>query len=153
MDRGHDCSAPPLTPMQLECVRRAVKSDKEIARDLAISPETVSSHIRAAMKRLGASSRREAMALLTVHPLYGSIVIPNIEIIQPAAPPWKAVSESTAPRPTLLGRTLPPLPGTVGRLCWVVGVFVGLGAMTIMGLALLALATQLISQQAPPGSA
>lgn len=142
-----------LTPMQLECLRHAASTDKEIARRLSIAPETVSSHIRAAMRRLGASNRREAMGLLTVHPLYGSIEIPNVQIVMPAAEAFEVISVPTTPtiRPTILRWRLPPLPGPVGRLYWMFGVFVGLAGLTIIGLSLLLLATQLISRQAPPG--
>lgn len=143
-----------LTHMQLECLRQAASTDKEIARRLSISPETVSSHIRSAMRRLGASNRREAMGLLTVHPLYGSIEIPNVQIVAPAAEALKAYPDPTTPmaRPMILGGRLPPLPGTIGRLYWMIGVFVGLAGLTIIGLSLLFMATQLISRQAPPGS-
>lgn len=143
-----------LTHMQLECLRQAASTDKEIARRLAIAPETVSSHIRAAMRRLGASNRREAMGLLTVHPLYGSIEIPNVQIVVPPAEALQASPDPTTPmvRPMILGARLPPLPGTIGRLFWMIGVFVGLAGLTIIGLSLLLMATQLISRQAPHGS-
>ena len=143
-----------LTHMQLECLRQAASTDKEIARRLAIAPETVSSHIRAAMRRLGASNRREAMGLLTVHPLYGSIEIPNVQIVVPPAVALQAPPDPTMPmaRPMILGTRLPPLPGPIGRLFWMIGVFVGLAGLTIIGLSLLFMATQLITRQAPPGS-
>lgn len=142
-----------LTQMQLECLRQAASTDKEIARRLAIAPETVSSHIRAAMRRLGASNRREAMGLLTVHPLYASIEIPNVQIVAPPAEALQASPDPTTPatRPRIFGKRLPPLPGMIGRLFWMIGVFVGLAGLTIIGLSLLFLATQLISRQAPPG--
>lgn len=144
----------PLTPMQLECLRRAASTDKEIARQLSISPETVSSHIRSAMRRLGAANRREAMGRLTVHPLYGSIEIPNVQIVAPAAEALQAPHDpaTLALRPMILGRRLPPLPGSVQRLYWVFGVFVGLADLTIIGLSLLSLAAQLIDRQALGGT-
>lgn len=142
-----------LTPMQLECLRWAASTDKEIARRLSISPETVSSHIRSAMRRLGAANRREAMGLLTVHPLYGSIEIPNVQIVTPAVTALQThIDPSTLiARPTIRGWQLPQLPGLVGRLYWVSGVFVGLGVLTIIGLSLLIVATQLIDRQALGG--
>lgn len=143
-----------LTPMQLECLRLAASTDKEIARQLAISPDTVSSHIRAAMKRLGASNRREAMALLTVNPRYGSIEIPKVQIIVPARDTLKVpiASAKALPRPKFLRWELPPLPGTISRIYWISGVFVGLAALMVVGLSLLVLAADLISRHATGGS-
>lgn len=48
-----------LTPRQRECLRLVKKdmSTKEIARELGISPQTVSNHLKAAMGALGISSR------------------------------------------------------------------------------------------------
>jgi DNA-binding CsgD family transcriptional regulator len=132
-----------LTQMQLECLRQAASTDKEIARRLAIAPETVSSHIRAAMRRLGASNRREAMGLLTVHPLYASIEIPNVQIVMPPAVALQASPDPTTPTAR---------PRIIGRLFWVIGVFVGLTGLTIIGLSLLFMATHLISRQAPFGT-
>lgn len=145
---------PALTRMQLECLRRAASTDKEIARLLSISPDTVSVHIRAAMRRLGASNRREAMGLLTVHPLYGSIDIPGVQIVVANAEASQASRYPTAPRarPSILGWQLPPLPGTIGRISLVVGVFVGLTGLMIVGLSLLLMAAALIDRQAPSGS-
>lgn len=55
-----------LTARQKECLRYVLQGyqNKEIARQLGLSPETVKQHIAAAMKTLGASSRREAAHLL-----------------------------------------------------------------------------------------
>lgn len=64
MSLESDASPPELTPMQLECLRRAASTDKEIARELSISPDTVSNHVRNAMRRLQAGDRRTPMARL-----------------------------------------------------------------------------------------
>ncbi|WEK56656.1 MAG: helix-turn-helix transcriptional regulator [Candidatus Brevundimonas phytovorans] len=143
-----------LTRMQLECLRQAASTDKEIARRLTIAPETVSSHIRAAMRRLGASNRREAMGLLTVHPLYGSIEIPNVQIVAPSERALQTTSiEPAAPiaRPTIFGWRLPSLPRLIGRLYWILGVYVGLGLLAIIGLSVLVVTAQLIDRLASDG--
>ncbi|RZJ19138.1 MAG: LuxR family transcriptional regulator [Brevundimonas sp.] len=55
----------PLSPRQEECLRlSATMSDKEIARELGLSPHTVNQHIRQATARLGCTGRREALRAL-----------------------------------------------------------------------------------------
>jgi DNA-binding CsgD family transcriptional regulator len=58
-----------LTARQRDCLRLVLKHcpSKEIARTLAISPNTVDQHIRAAMTILGAPSRVAAAKLLLAH--------------------------------------------------------------------------------------
>lgn len=144
----------PLSPMQLECLRRAASTDKEIARALNISPDTVSNHIREAMRRLGASDRRDAMGRLAVHPLYGAIDIPGVVIFAP--PQGAAVAssppESIPPRPQLFGRDLPVLPGTSGRLRWVILTFLGLIGLALLGIALVNALADLGNRLAPAGA-
>jgi DNA-binding CsgD family transcriptional regulator len=55
-----------LTSTQREILRRVLLnySSKGIARDIGASPHTVDNHIKAAMQRLGVSSRFEAARLL-----------------------------------------------------------------------------------------
>ncbi|MBD8548293.1 helix-turn-helix domain-containing protein [Sphingomonas sp. CFBP 8760] len=51
-----------ITPRQREClewVRKGYET-KEIARVLQLSPDTIDMHVKNAMQRLGAASRREA---------------------------------------------------------------------------------------------
>lgn len=65
-----------LTERQEECLRLSVTmTDKEIARTLGISPNTVDKHIREATRRLGVSRRKEALRLLGSNPSYGSPAI------------------------------------------------------------------------------
>lgn len=54
-------SVPELTARQMDVVRRVVlgRSNKEIARDLGLSAETVKSHLTRAMRALDASNRTE----------------------------------------------------------------------------------------------
>ncbi len=143
-----------LSPMQLECLRRAASTDKEIARALGISPDTVSNHIREAMRRLGAADRRDAMGRLAVHPLYGAIDIPGVVIVTPpvVAPDAPSPRHSTFRRPRLLGRDLPPLPGTSGRLGWVVLTFLALTGAALLGIALINALVDLGNRLAPPGA-
>jgi DNA-binding CsgD family transcriptional regulator len=144
----------PLSPMQLECLRRAASTDKEIARALNISPDTVSNHIREAMRRLGASDRRDAMGRLAVHPLYGAIDIPGVVIFTPPQGATVASSppESILPRPQLFGRDLPVLPGTSGRLRWVILTFLGLTGLALLGIALVNALADLGDRLAPTGA-
>ncbi len=144
----------PLSRMQLECVRRAASTDKEIARDLGISPDTVSNHIREAMRRLGASDRRDAMGRLAVHPLYASVDIPGVIVIAPYGSATDAPSQpsQTALRPNLFGRSLPDLPGTAGRVKWVVLTFVALTGLALLGIALVNALVDLGNRLSPPGA-
>jgi len=52
-----------LTPRQLDVLRRVAqgRTDKEIARELALSPRTVEMHVAAAMRALSAKTRAEAV--------------------------------------------------------------------------------------------
>ncbi|WP_428150823.1 helix-turn-helix domain-containing protein [Brevundimonas sp.] len=143
-----------LSPMQLECLRRAASPDKEIARALGISPDTVSNHIREAMRRLGATDRRDAMGRLAVHPLYGAIDIPGVVIVTPPATATDAPSppEPILRRPRLFGHDLPPLPGTLGRMRWVVLTFLALVGAALLGIALVNALVDLGNRLAPPGA-
>ena len=65
-----------ISKRQEECLRlSATMTDKEIARELDISPHTVSLHIRNAMKTLGAPNRRVALRSLAGNPYSGSMGI------------------------------------------------------------------------------
>jgi DNA-binding CsgD family transcriptional regulator len=66
-----------LTERQEECLRLSVTmTDKEIARALGISANTVDKHIREATRRLGVSRRKEALRMLGSNPPYASTAIP-----------------------------------------------------------------------------
>jgi DNA-binding CsgD family transcriptional regulator len=58
-----------LTPRQRDVLARVARgqTDKEIARDLNLSPRTVEMHVAGAMKALGAKTRAEAVAKSTEH--------------------------------------------------------------------------------------
>lgn len=65
--RGNEslgASSVSLTPRQLDVLARVARgqTDKEIARDLRLSPRTVEMHVAGAMKALGAKTRAEAVA-------------------------------------------------------------------------------------------
>lgn len=73
-----------LSPRQLQCLQMSANmSDKEIAKALAISPHTVSQHIRDARAVLGAGSRREARRSLTSNALPASEGIPETPEVTP----------------------------------------------------------------------
>lgn len=143
-----------LSPMQLECLRRAASTDKEIARALGISPDTVSNHIREAMRRLEASGRRDAMGRLAVHPLYQSTAIPGVVIVAPTEQATDAPSPSDQilRRPRFFGRDLPALPGTAGRLLWMVLVFLTLVGVAFSGIAVVNALADLGNRLAPHGA-
>lgn len=55
-----------LSQRQVECLKlSAFMSDKEIGRKLGLSPHTVENHIREAKRKLGVTSRKKALELLT----------------------------------------------------------------------------------------
>lgn len=81
-----------LTPRQRECLLlSAAMTDKEIARELNLSPHTVSLHIRQAMVRLDAPSRKAAYRKLAEKPLYAPSSIPT----EPESPSPRPVSGAT----------------------------------------------------------
>lgn len=62
-----------LSHRQVECLKpSAFMSDKKIDRKLGLSPHTVENHIREAKRKLGVSSRKKALELLTGFPSDGS---------------------------------------------------------------------------------
>lgn len=61
-----------LSHRQVECLKlSAIMSDKEIGRKLGLSPHTVENHIREAKRKLGVTSRKKALELLTAFPSDG----------------------------------------------------------------------------------
>jgi DNA-binding CsgD family transcriptional regulator len=68
-DETPDAGRSPLTPRQRDVLGRVARgqTDKEIARDLRLSPRTVEMHVGGAMKALGAKTRAEAVAKSNEH--------------------------------------------------------------------------------------
>jgi pimeloyl-ACP methyl ester carboxylesterase/DNA-binding CsgD family transcriptional regulator len=68
-DETPDAGRRPLTPRQRDVLGRVARgqTDKEIARDLRLSPRTVEMHVGGAMKALGAKTRAEAVAKSNEH--------------------------------------------------------------------------------------
>jgi len=66
-------SAPQLTPQQLQCVILAAKgkSDKEIGRELNLSPLTVTTYLKAARERLGIKRRSQFLLAALRYGLIG----------------------------------------------------------------------------------
>jgi DNA-binding NarL/FixJ family response regulator len=56
-------SSPALTPRELDMLRAAARGlgNKQIARELGVSPRTVQTHLTAAFAKLGVTSRTEAV--------------------------------------------------------------------------------------------
>lgn len=142
-----------LTRMQAECIRRAVRTDKEIARELGLSPHTVSLHIREAIRKLGASGRRDALKRLAEDPLYADLDIEGVTIVvSPREASVVSTNSAPTPRPLVFGRRLPPPPSTLGRLAWIVGTFLVLAVVLLVGIALANALVDLISRHAPAGA-
>jgi DNA-binding CsgD family transcriptional regulator len=68
-NRNEAGSAKGLSPRQEQCLRGVLdlKSAKEIARDLGISPHAVEKHLRSAREKFGVSSSAEAARILALH--------------------------------------------------------------------------------------
>ena len=64
-DFGGLADAVRLTPRERDCLAWVARgaSSKGVARQLGVSPNTVNEHVEAAMRKLGAASRTEAVAL------------------------------------------------------------------------------------------
>lgn len=88
-DRAHRNGGRPLSAREREVLGHLAEgmSGAEIAKELVLSPETVRTHVRNAMDKLGASTRSQAVALALEQGLIG-------ELDQPARP-----AAVTAPRP------------------------------------------------------
>ena len=74
-----------LTPRQREVLALLLdgKSNKTIARDLAISVETVKDHVAAVLRTLGVNSRTQAVAVVSRMPLAsGSAAAPRRALLR-----------------------------------------------------------------------
>lgn len=71
---AHPVTAGALTPRQLEVLRRVAfgQTDKQIARELDLSPRTVEMHVAGAMKTLGGKTRAEAVRTAAQRGLLGN---------------------------------------------------------------------------------
>ena len=104
-----------LSHRQVECLKlSAFMSDKEIGRKLGLSPHTVENHIREAKRKLGVSSRKKALELLTEIPSDGFGGMANHGENGPA----RGVSEASVAFDHSIGALDPKTP---------FGVYLGLG--------------------------
>mgnify|MGYP001615873521 CR=1 FL=1 len=70
--QGDSVMSERLSHRQVECLKlSAFMSDKEIGRKLGLSPHTVENHIREAKRKLGVTSRKKALELMTEIPSDG----------------------------------------------------------------------------------
>lgn len=142
-----------LTERQLECLRlSATMTDKDIGRYLSISHHTVSLHIREAMRRLGASSRKAALRHLAYDPLYASDAIPSPPVsIPPEAAPGDQVNEAQQASETARNIwPLPPPPGRSVRIGLII-VFAAIAALITVGIVnVVSGAVGAIAPHAPP---
>lgn len=98
-----------LTERQEECLRlSATMTDKEIARALGISANTVDKHMREATRKLGVSRRKEALRLLASNPPYAFAGLP-------ADGPMAPVQGVDADRPVTSAATPPDDQSLYGR--------------------------------------
>ncbi len=68
-----------LTPRQREVLKRVAfgQTDKQIARDLNLSPRTVEMHVAGAMKALDGKTRAEAVRAAGERSLLGPVTSPG----------------------------------------------------------------------------
>ncbi|MDP3370201.1 MAG: helix-turn-helix transcriptional regulator [Brevundimonas sp.] len=125
-----------LTDRQLECLRlSATMTDKDIGRHLGISHHTVNLHIREAVRRLGASSRKAALRRLTCDPLYGSEVMavrPDAALDRPA--PGDPDDDTENANPTTVGAWLLPPPPRPSLRPGLILVFAAVAALITVGI-------------------
>jgi len=78
-----------LNEKQRACLRLVLqlKTSKEIARELGISPHTVDRRLKDAMERLGAASRFEAAQMLAAADHYQSLAYQAPALAPPGSPP------------------------------------------------------------------
>ena len=125
-----------LTDRQLQCLRlSATMTDKDIARHLAISHHTVSLHVREAMRRLEAPSRKAALRRLASHPLYGSDAIPAQPFPAPDQPaPDDLVDDNDRAIGTAAGSWLLPPPPRRSLRLGLILVFAAVAALITVGI-------------------
>lgn len=143
-----------LTDRQLQCLRLSTTmTDKDIARHLGISHHTVSLHVREAMRRLEASSRKAALRRLASHPLYGSDAIPTPPVPAPDQPaPDDLVDDKDRMIGTAVGSwLLPPPPARRSLRLGLIFVFAAVAALITVGIvSVVSGAVGALAPHAPP---
>lgn len=142
-----------LSDRQRQCVLlSATMTDKEIGRELGVSPGTVNKHIQEAMERLGVNTRKGALRAL------GSIAPPPSDPVSSAVvigSTDRAETDDVAPSemtgPTASWRYSPPPKGRGLRLVLVFGFFLVGSIVAIGGVAILNAGLDLTQQAAPSG--
>jgi hypothetical protein len=110
-------------------------TDKDISRHLDISHHTVSLHIREAMRRLGAPTRKAALRKLAEEPLYAPTAIPAAAVVAPS--PNQSGEEAGAGgglrTEAAMGQIPPPPTSGLIRLAIVLG-FAAVAALATTGI-------------------
>lgn len=142
-----------LSDRQRQCVLlSATMTDKEIGRELGVSPGTVNKHIQEAMERLGVNTRKAALRAL------GSVAPPPSNPVSSSATSGPnggaeaddiATSERT--EPTTLWSYSPPPRGMRIRLAIVFGFLLVGSIVAIGGAAVLNAGLDLTQRAAPSG--
>lgn len=142
-----------LTQRQLECLQlSATMTDKDIGRHLDISHHTVSLHIREALRKLDASSRKTALRRLACDPLYASDAITPLPFPMPVPPaPGDRIGDTDQPiEATTSTWLLPSPPGRSARLGLII-VFAAVAALITVGIVnVVSGAVGAIAPHAPP---
>lgn len=142
-----------LSDRQRQCVLlSATMTDKEIGRELGVSPGTVNKHIQEAMERLGVNTRKNALRAL------GSIAPPPSDPVSAAAfsgPTDGAETDDLATSrmtgPAASWSYSPPPRGRMLRLAIVFAVFLVGSIVAIGGAAVLNAGLDLTQSMAPSG--
>ena len=142
-----------LSDRQRQCVLlSATMTDKEIGRELGVSPGTVNKHIQEAMERLGVNTRKAALRALgsVAPPPSNPVSSPSVsEPTVEAEADDIATSEMT--QPTTWWRYSPPPRGGRVRLAIVFGFFLVGSIVAIGGAAVLNAGLDLTQRAAPSG--
>jgi DNA-binding CsgD family transcriptional regulator len=144
-----------LTDRQLQCLQLSVTmTDKDIARHLGISHHTVSLHVREAMRRLEASSRKAALRGLASHPLYGSGAITAQPFPAPDLPaPDDLVDDSDRAIETSVSSWLLPRPPRRSQRLGLILVFAAVAALITVGIVnVVSGAVGALAPHAPPNA-
>jgi hypothetical protein len=127
-------------------------TDKDIGRHLDISHHTVSLHIREALRKLDASSRKAALRRLACDPLYASDAITRLPFSIPdQAAPGDRIGDTDQPIEAATSPWLLPSPPGRGARLGLIIVFAAVAALITVGIVnVVSGAVGAIAPHAPP---